>query len=53
MTSYTQNQTIIQAGEPFDSFHIITERSVSAIFDSSESFKSFTLKSDYLSSVTT
>ena len=36
MTSYTQNQTIIQAGEPFDGFHIITEGSVSAVYDSSD-----------------
>ena len=44
MTSYTQNQTIIQAGDPFEGFHIITEGSVAAIYDSSESIKSFTLK---------
>ena len=44
MTSYTQNQTIIQAGDPFEDFHIITEGSVAAIYDSSESIKSFTLK---------
>ena len=44
MTSYTQNQTIIQAGEPFVSFHIITEGSVAAIYDSTETTKSFTLK---------
>lgn len=44
MTSYTKNQTIIQAGDPFVCFHIITEGSVSAIYDSSENPKSFTLK---------
>ena len=44
MISYTQNQTIIQSGEAFDSFYIITEGSVAAIYDSSETAKSFTLK---------
>ena len=44
MTSYTKNQTIIQAGTPFVSFHIITEGSVAAIYDSTETIKSFTLK---------
>lgn len=44
MTSYTKNQTIIQAGDPFVCFHIITEGSVAAIYDSSENPKSFTLK---------
>lgn len=44
MTSYTQNQTIVQAGNPFTCFHIITEGSVAAIYDSSETAKSFTLK---------
>ena len=44
MTSYTKNQTIIQAGEPFTCFHIITEGSVAAIYDSTENPKSFTLK---------
>lgn len=44
MTSYTKNQTIVQAGEPFVCFHIITEGSVAAVFDSTEIPKSFTLK---------
>ncbi len=44
MTSYTKNQTIIQAGEPFVCFHIITEGSVAAMYDSSENIKAFTLK---------
>ena len=44
MTSYTKNQTIIQAGDPFTCFHIITEGSVAAIYDSTENSKSFTLK---------
>ena len=44
MTSYTKNQTIVQAGEPFVRFHIITEGSVAAVFDSTEIPKSFTLK---------
>lgn len=44
MTSYTKNQTIIQAGEPFVCFHIITEGSVAAIYDSTDVIKSFTLK---------
>ena len=44
MTSYTKNQTIIQAGTPFTCFHIITEGSVSAQFDSSDAIKAFTLK---------
>ncbi|MBR4982719.1 MAG: cyclic nucleotide-binding domain-containing protein [Lachnospiraceae bacterium] len=44
MTSYTKNQTIIQAGDRFTSFHIITEGSVAALYDSSEATKSFTLK---------
>ena len=44
MTSYTKNQTIIQAGDPFVCFHIITEGSVAAIYDSTETPKSFTLK---------
>ncbi len=44
MTSYTKNQTIIQAGNPFACFHIITEGSVAAIYDSTENPKSFTLK---------
>ena len=44
MTSYTKNQTIIQTGEPFTCFHIITEGSVAAIYDSTENPKSFTLK---------
>ena len=44
MISYTKNQTIVQAGEPFVCFHIITEGSVAAVFDSTEIPKSFTLK---------
>ena len=44
MTSYTKNQTIIQAGTPFKNFHIITEGSVAAIYDSAEAPKSFSLK---------
>lgn len=44
MTSYTRNQTIIQAGEPFVCFHIITEGSVAAMYDSTETTKTFTLK---------
>ena len=44
MTSYTKNQTIIQAGDPFVCFHIITEGSVAAMYDSSETTKTFTLK---------
>ena len=44
MTSYTQNQIIIQSGEPFDSFHIITAGSVAATYDSSDAAKSFILK---------
>ena len=44
LTSYTKNQTIVQAGEPFVCFHIITEGSVAAIYDSTETPKSFTLK---------
>lgn len=38
MTSYTANQTIVQAGVPFTSFHIITEGSVLASYDSAISF---------------
>lgn len=44
MTTYTKNQTIIQAGDPFTCFHIITEGSVAAMYDSSETTKTFTLK---------
>ena len=44
MISYTKNQTIIQAGDPFTCFHIITEGSVAAIYDSTEMMKAFTLK---------
>lgn len=44
MTSYTKNQTIMQAGDPFVCFHIITGGSVAAIYDSTENPKSFTLK---------
>ena len=44
MTSYEPNQTIIQAGTPFKSFHIITGGSVAAIYDSAETPKSFLLK---------
>ena len=44
MTSYTRNQTIIQAGTPFTCFQIITEGSVAAIYDSTENPKAFTLK---------
>lgn len=44
MTSYTKNQTIIQAGDPFVCFHIITEGSVAAMYDSTETTKAFTLK---------
>lgn len=44
MTSYTKNQTIIQAGTPFTCFQIITEGSVAAIYDSTENPKAFTLK---------
>lgn len=44
MTSYTKNQIILQAGEPFACFHIITGGSVAAIYDSTENPKSFTLK---------
>lgn len=44
MTNYVQNQTIIQAGEPFTCFHIITGGSVSAVYDADETAKSFVLK---------
>lgn len=44
MTSYTANQIIVQAGVPFNSFHIITEGSVMASYDSSDSAISLTLK---------
>ena len=44
MPNYTQNQTIIQSGEPFVCFFVITEGSVSAVYDSSENSKPFILK---------
>lgn len=44
MKNYVTNQTIVHSGEPFLCFHIITSGSVAAIYDSSETAKSFTLK---------
>ena len=44
MNKYTKNQTIIQAGEPFQSFGVIAEGSVSAIYDSSPTSRPFVLK---------
>ena len=44
MDTYTKNQTIIKAGEPFTSFALIAEGSVSAAFDSAEACKPFVLK---------
>lgn len=44
MTSYKSNQTIVQNGDCFDSFHIIMEGSVAATRDPSASGVSFTLK---------
>jgi len=44
LDTYTKNQTIIEAGEPFTSFALIAEGSVSAAFDSAEACKPFVLK---------
>lgn len=44
MTSYSKNETIIQAGDPFSCFHIIMDGSVAAIYDSMENTKPFVLK---------
>lgn len=44
MNNYTKNQTIVHSGTAFTGFHIITSGSVAAIYDSSETAKSFVLK---------
>lgn len=44
MKNYTSNQTIVHSGDPFVCFQIITSGSVAAIYDSSETAKTFTLK---------
>ena len=44
MNKYTKNQAIIQAGEPFTSFFVIAEGSVSAVYDSSPTSRPFLLK---------
>ena len=44
MNKYTKNQTIIQAGEPFASFFVIAEGSVSAVYDSTPASRPFLMK---------